>query len=176
MSTFEYPWEYNFPPFFTIQPNSVTRSQQLRAWRSLILGYCTFHKIHSLAFNDSLLNLPLFNNTSINRSLTKESLKVILNDLEAEGLLKWSDGKQEFFIYWKTPEEWADLIHKHVSESGLKNSVCTFYELTEADEVRHLPFYQLHQDILKKALHVLEKRGQATIITMADSEGVKFLK
>ena len=56
----DWPWQYSFPPFFTIQvsillilthahdpwqwlipqPHSATRAKQLEAWRHLVLNYC----------------------------------------------------------------------------------------------------------------------------------------
>ena len=35
----EFPWEYSFPPFFTVQPNAKTREEQLKTWKKLVLDY-----------------------------------------------------------------------------------------------------------------------------------------
>ena len=35
MSHFEWPWQYNFPPFFTLQKHQETREKQIDQWISL---------------------------------------------------------------------------------------------------------------------------------------------
>jgi len=62
---FSWPWQYNFPPFFTLQPNAETEAKRLVAWQDLTLEYCRFHKIHTLDVQESLTS-PLFLNKSIN--------------------------------------------------------------------------------------------------------------
>lgn len=37
------------------------------------------------------------------------------------------------FLYWRKPEEWAELVENYVEESGQKGSVLTVYELVEGD-------------------------------------------
>ena len=67
-SGFQWPWQYEFPPFFTIQPNSDTRAKQLDAWCDLVLGYHRSSKSHVLDVNEALSS-PLFYNENINRIL-----------------------------------------------------------------------------------------------------------
>lgn len=38
-----------------------------------------------------------------------------------------------FWIYWRTPEEWAEMVEAWVEETAQKNSVLTLYELTEGE-------------------------------------------
>ena len=42
----EWPWQYSFPPFFTLQPHKDTRDKQIEAWRHLVLNYCQV-RVHS---------------------------------------------------------------------------------------------------------------------------------
>ena len=67
-SVFEWPWQYSFPPFFTIQPNSDTREKQLEAWCNLVLSYCKYTRDYVLDVK-AVVNSPLFNNQSINHIL-----------------------------------------------------------------------------------------------------------
>ena len=67
-SQFEWPWQYSFPPFFTIQPNLDTREKQLEAWCNLVLSYCKYSKDYVLDVK-IVANSPLFNNQSINNIL-----------------------------------------------------------------------------------------------------------
>jgi len=123
----------------------------------------------------SALNQPLFHNKSINRQLTNEALMVVLDDLAAHGNLEWTDkSKSSFYVHWKSPTEWAQMLYSHASEKGLINTVCTFYELT-GDDVKGKEFYGLDATVLKKALQHLERQGKAALINFDGNEGVKFL-
>uniref|UniRef100_A0A3Q0RER3 Vacuolar protein-sorting-associated protein 25 n=1 Tax=Amphilophus citrinellus TaxID=61819 RepID=A0A3Q0RER3_AMPCI len=66
--SFEWPWQYNFPPFFTLQPNVDTRQKQLAAWCSLALSYCRHHKLYTLDVMEAQES-PMFNNKKIERIL-----------------------------------------------------------------------------------------------------------
>ncbi|KAG0674929.1 hypothetical protein C6P40_002551 [Pichia californica] len=46
---FEFPKVYNFPPFFTEQPNSNTFQSQLEQWKDVIIKYCKFNKLFALS-------------------------------------------------------------------------------------------------------------------------------
>lgn len=175
MSEFPSPWEYNFPPFFTIQPNADTRNAQLQAWRSFVLAYCTSQKIYSMQVADALTH-PLFQNKQLGRGLTDEGLNTVLADLQKHGHLEWTDKRRtKFLIHWKTVNQWAKMIYEHATDCGLTGSVCTFYELTQADEVRDKEFHGLDDSVLRKALQVLEQEGKAVLINFEGSDGVKFL-
>lgn len=123
------------------------------------------------------LNHSLFKNDKIQRQLTRDALMTVLNDLEMNGHLEWSDKrtKSKFLIHWKTPGQWAKIIYKYASDTGLINTVCTFYELTSGDDVRGQDFYGLDESVLRKALQELEKDRKAALISFEGSEGVKFL-
>ena len=97
------------------------------------------------------------------------------------------------FLYWRKPDEWAELVENYVEESGQKGSVLTVYELVEGDgtkgngmfnnEREAVSVYTLlivtdihgmDTDVLLKALNVLVKRNKAQIFGQDDSLGVKF--
>lgn len=122
------------------------------------------------------LNHPLFNNATINRQLSNESLMAVLDNLQEQGNLEWMDKtKSAFYIHWKSPNQWAQLIYAHAVEKGMTNTVCTFYELTSGDDAVGKEFYGLDGTVLKMALQVLEKQGKAALFSHDGSEGVKFL-
>lgn len=176
MTTFNYPWEYNFPPFFTIQPNLETRKAQLEAWRSLILDFCQQNNIHQLHLRD-WLNKPPFCNESIDRRLNLDSLKVIINSLVDKRFAEWvgSKDKETCLIYSRPPDQWAQVIYDYVKERSLQNTILTFYELLEGDSTKEREFHQLDEIIFLKALKILEKQGKAAVIEMDGNKGVKFV-
>ncbi|XP_013396325.1 vacuolar protein-sorting-associated protein 25 [Lingula anatina] len=173
-SSFEWPWEYNFPPFFTLQPNLDTREKQLQSWCSLILSYQKHIKSHTLDVVE-MQTSSLFYNKSIERKLSLESIYLILDRLEKKGHIEWLDkSKKQCYLMWRTPQEWGNTIYKWAKEAGLVNTVCTFYELTDGDDTAGQEFHGLEPDLLVKALKVLESQGKAEIIEMDESRGVKF--
>lgn len=74
MDSFQWPWQYNFPPFFTIQPNSDTKHKQVDAWCELVLNYHKEMKSYVFDINEAY-GTPLFNNEKIN----SESISVCNN-------------------------------------------------------------------------------------------------
>ncbi|XP_044103802.1 vacuolar protein-sorting-associated protein 25 isoform X2 [Neovison vison] len=135
--SFEWPWQYRFPPFFTLQPNVDTRQKQLAAWCSLVLSFCRLHKQSSMTVMEAQES-PLFNNVKLQRKLPVESIQVVLEELRKKGNLEWLDkNKSSFLIMWRRPEEWGKLIYQWVSRSGQNNSVFTLYELTNGDDTEN---------------------------------------
>ncbi|KAF6098103.1 vacuolar protein sorting 25-like protein [Phyllostomus discolor] len=126
--SFEWPWQYRFPPFFTLQPNVDTRQKQLAAWCSLVLSFCRLHKQSSMTVMEAQES-PLFNNVKLQRKLPVESIQIVLEELRKKGNLEWLDkNKSSFLIMWRRPEEWGKLIYQWVSRSGQNNSVFTLYD------------------------------------------------
>nr|CAH8822545.1 unnamed protein product [Trichobilharzia regenti] len=170
---FVWPWQYNFPPFFTLQPNVETRRKQINAWCQLVIDYFKSRNQFSVsvaAIRDP--TCPLFNNKSIQRSASPDLIALILDELCRRGNLEWLDkSHNNARIVWRTSEEWADLISKWARSTGHGNSVCTFYELTDSDNTRQEAFHGLDITVLIDALTVLQKRGKAEL--MGDA-GVKF--
>jgi len=112
MGSVETPWQFNFPPFFTIQPNVDTRKKQLEAWCRFVLDRQKAQNSHSLDVNEA--QSALFANKEINRKLSADGVMMVLEELRKLGHLEWKDPKtkKEALIMWRTPEEWGKLIYK----------------------------------------------------------------
>uniref|UniRef100_A0A3Q3XKQ9 Vacuolar protein-sorting-associated protein 25 n=1 Tax=Mola mola TaxID=94237 RepID=A0A3Q3XKQ9_MOLML len=175
--SFEWPWQYNFPPFFTLQPNVDTRQKQLAAWCSLALSYCRHHRLYTLDVMEAQES-PVFNNKKIERILTVRPNKhFVFKSLcrLASGNLEWLDkNKSRCLVMWRRPEEWGKLIYQWVSKNGMVNSVFTLYELSNGDDTEGEEFHGLEEWMLLRSLQALQTEGKAEIITMDDSKGVKF--
>ncbi|KAE8213911.1 hypothetical protein CF327_g2652 [Tilletia walkeri] len=81
------------------------------------------------------------------------------------------------WIFWRKPEEWADIIYKWISDTGQNRSIITLYELTEGDLSEGQEFRELPKPLLRQVLDVLVKQGKAQIFggaKDAEGEGVKF--
>ncbi|OTA80925.1 hypothetical protein M434DRAFT_25372 [Hypoxylon sp. CO27-5] len=192
--SFEFPREYNFPPFFTRQTNLTTLHAQLEKWSSLVLAYCRHHRLFRLSLSyEGTPHEELFRNRRLGRSLRLADAREVLDFMRREGRAEpvgsssgsgsgggigsgssKEGGGDVFWIYWKTPEEWAALVEAWVEETAQKNSVLTLYELTEGEGTRGTEFHGLDPELLQKALQVLVKRGKAQIFGQEDQQGVKF--
>uniref|UniRef100_A0AAZ3SP62 Vacuolar protein-sorting-associated protein 25 n=1 Tax=Oncorhynchus tshawytscha TaxID=74940 RepID=A0AAZ3SP62_ONCTS len=162
--SFEWPWQYNFPPFFTLQPNVDTRQKQLAAWCSLALSYCRHHKLYTLGIME-VQECPVFNHKNIDSIL----LFTVFRNLE------WLDkNKTQCLVMWRRPEEWGKLIYQWVSKNGMVNTVFTLYELANGDDTESEEFHGLEEWMLIRSLQALQTDGKAEVITMDDGKGVKF--
>ncbi|XP_037319735.2 vacuolar protein-sorting-associated protein 25 isoform X1 [Pungitius pungitius] len=169
--SFEWPWQYNFPPFFTLQPNVDTRQKQLAAWCSLALSYCRHHKLYTLDVMEAQES-PVFNNKKVERKLSVEAIQVVFEELRKKGNLEWLDkNKSRCLVMWRRPEEWGKLIHQWVSRNGMVNSVFTLYELSNGDDTEGEEFHGLEDWMLLRSLQALQADGKAEIITMDDGRG-----
>uniref|UniRef100_A0A0V0G7Q1 Vacuolar protein-sorting-associated protein 25 n=1 Tax=Triatoma dimidiata TaxID=72491 RepID=A0A0V0G7Q1_TRIDM len=170
MKSEDWPWQYSFPPFFTVQPNLHTRSLQVSAWTSLVLKY------HRLS-NQYLLDVQeakssLFTNPSIERTLPEEGITLVMSALVSSKNAEPIDKhRTRYYIYWHTLEEWAAILGSWATDTGHSGSVCTLYELINTPNQE---FTGMHQDVLIKVIKVLEAKNEAELILMEDNNGVKF--
>ncbi|TKA25705.1 hypothetical protein B0A50_05800 [Salinomyces thailandicus] len=180
-STFHPPTHASFPPFYTLQPNLTTRARQLDLWSTHVTTYCAHHRIFRLNLSNPPLNL--FSNPSIHRSLKTSDIRVVLDHMsrpENGPRIEWisagAKGEQSSscYVYWKTPAEWAEAIYGWVEATGQKGAVLTVYELREGDAVREREWREMDEELLRKALGVLVKRGKAQVFGQEENAGVKF--
>lgn len=176
-----------------MQPHAETKARQLSAWKALVLDYHRIKKESILDIHEAMRS-PLFFNSSINRKLEPDFILLILNDLmHKKNAAPCDKSKNRWEIYWHTLEEWASIIYNYVVNNGLTNSVCTFFELTQSEDVMNegkykqtlyfpndkllfsfLDFYGLNEEVLLKVLKVLEHQRKCELIMMDDKYGVKF--
>ncbi|XP_012276013.1 vacuolar protein-sorting-associated protein 25 [Orussus abietinus] len=174
MTEIQWPWQYSFPPFFTLQPHTETREKQLAAWKNLILEYYRVTKEAVLDIRE-VHNCPLFHNTTIDRKLPSDVIVIVLEELAKSGNASPLDKtKQRWLVYWHTLEEWGEIIYNWVQDNGFIGSVCTFFELTQGDDTIDQEFHGLDTEVLIRALRTLEASRKAEIIMFDDNQGVKF--
>ncbi|KAI0408322.1 ESCRT-II complex, vps25 subunit [Xylaria palmicola] len=173
---FDFPPEYGFPPFFTRQDNANTRHSQDAKWASLVLAYCAHHRLYRLGLS-SPAAADLFHNRRLGKRLApahaREVLDLLRRDGRAEPLAADGDG-DVFWVYWRTPDEWAALVEAWVDDTAQKGTVLTLYELSQGEGTIDTEFHGLDPELLQKALQVLVKRNKAQIFGQDDQLGVKF--
>mmetsp|Transcript_16921 Transcript_16921/g.25047 ORF Transcript_16921/g.25047 Transcript_16921/m.25047 type:complete len:176 (-) Transcript_16921:177-704(-) len=174
MKSFTYPEYYSFPPFFTIQPVLETREKQMSLWCELILDYHTAKKIKTLIVHDC----PLWSNSSIKRQLSNEDVAIVMEEFCKSGHGEWEDEgtKTRCRILWRKPEQLASDIYDWAEKNGFVGSVCTVYELHSGEDVNGMSFQGADEEILRRALAILESRGQCTIFKgeTSSEDGIKF--
>jgi ESCRT-II complex subunit VPS25 len=161
----EWPWQYSFPPFFTLQINEDTKKKQLDAWCDLVLAYCKQTRLFQLDLIESQSS-ELFNNKKIDRKCSLELIAVIIDELVRRSRAEWiinselvnsksssssnnTKTKSKAFILWHTLDEWSKIIYEFVNRKALQNTVCTFYELIESKDNRNEKYYQIIIIIMK---------------------------
>lgn len=170
----QYPEFYSFPPFFTIQPVLSSREKQLALWRELILRYHAENKIKTLVVHDC----PLWKNDAIHRQLKyPEEVMQVVEDFVQHGHGEWEDGnKTRCRILWRKPEQLAADIYHWAEQSGHIGSVCTVYELHSGEDVNGLSFQGVDEELLRRALAILEDSGKCAIFKgdTSEEDGIKF--
>lgn len=172
--SFVLPDFYHFPPFFTIQPVLSTREKQLGQWRELILKYHTDLKIKILVLHEC----PLWKNETIGRELNREEIQIVMDDFVKSGHGEWEDPelRTRCRILWRKPEQLASDIYDWAVANGYINSVCTVYELHSGEDVNGMSFQGADEELLRRALGILEDQGKSTIFQgeTSSEDGIKF--
>uniref|UniRef100_A0A1B0C073 Vacuolar protein-sorting-associated protein 25 n=1 Tax=Glossina palpalis gambiensis TaxID=67801 RepID=A0A1B0C073_9MUSC len=174
MTDFQWPWEYEFPPFFTLQTHEETQKRQLDVWCNLFLKYLKHLNKFRINVNES--TFPLYCNESVNRRLSADMILKILTKLQASGHAQQLDKKgNEWLVYWHTLEEYGNTIYEWIQETGQTNTVCTLYEISSGEFTNDKEFHEIDEDVLIKVLRLLEERGKCELIELDGSYGgIKF--
>lgn len=168
---FAYPEFYNFPPFFTIQPVLATREKQLALWRELILRFHTERKIKTMLLHDC----PLWKNAGIQRQLQPDGIRAVAEDFCSHGHGEWLDANS-VRILWRKPEQLASDIYQWAETNGFIGTVVTVYELHSGEDVNGMSFQGADEELLRRALTILEERGKCTLFKgdTSEEDGIKF--
>ncbi|KAI0664498.1 ESCRT-II complex vps25 subunit [Cubamyces menziesii] len=167
------------PPFFTQQPNPRTQAVVAQNWTRLILSYARHKRLFMIRAEDA--DVPgsewdeVLRNPRINRRLLSPHLSAILADMVAKGHAVYEPPRQtsSVLLYWRTPEEWAQVLYDWANSTGQLNTIMTFYEIIEPPVPS--PLSGIPLPILRKAVSLLTKSNRAQIIAVSDGEGVRFL-
>lgn len=176
-------------------------------WVELIRAYCAHHKIVRISINgyprvtngsssttpstpatnspnrDSQLIHQLFRNDSIDRQLTPDAIRMLLDHLASDSYGVWEDvhagsNRSTFLI---SPQhrftEVGDIIWNHIERIGESTSIMTVYELQHGDSMKGTIFHTLDEHVILAALRTLETRRRCAIIPAAivSEIGIKFL-
>ncbi|KAK9901291.1 hypothetical protein WJX75_004402 [Coccomyxa subellipsoidea] len=174
MTDFAFPFFFNYPPYFTLQPVKETRQRQIDLWSDLILRYCRHNKEYTLS-SDPADDSPLFYNKRIERRLNREARIIFLSELCQRGNAQWLDkSQQQCLILWKKLGEWADVLYSFIRQFGLQDSVMTLDELSSGDDVKGTELEGVPNALLLEVIRLLEAQGKAQMFSGDGDVGVKF--
>lgn len=145
-------------------------------WTDLILSYQKAHG-RSQINTSTDAQCELFFNKAIQRQLSGEAIKTILDELVKQGYGEWQDeNKVVCSTSDRSLDDWAQVVYKWAAETGQEKSICTVYELTEGDLTAGEEFVGLDIALMVRVLKRLEEAGKVTLIPgdAASEMGVKF--
>lgn len=76
-------------------------------------------------------------------------------------------------LFWRLPEEWAEVLHDWASSTAQLNTILTFFEIVEPPVPSQLS--GIPDTLLRRAISILTKTNRAQVIAVSDGEGVRFL-
>lgn len=149
-----------------------TRAKQLALWRELILQYHTAHRIKVLRIHDC----PLWKNPSIDRRLDPDEIQTVVDDFIRSGHGEFLDA-QSVRILWRKPAELATDIYTWAESHGYIGAVCTIFELHSGEDVQGMSFQGVDEDLLRRALKLLEDQGKCAVFQgdTSEEDGIKFM-
>ena len=175
--TLDLPPFYNYPPFWTKQKNPEVLRQQIQLWSSWICYVCkTINKTQFVI--DDILDQMIFNNKKIHRNLEKSFLIEILDDMVKQRRAEYvSTEKNQVRIYWRTLDEWGDILLDFASRAG--KGPWTYYDLAKDDDNINEKFHGIDIYLLDAIIKRLEEQHKVQILNKDKREleywGVKFL-
>lgn len=176
---FKFPDIYNFPPFYTKQINEATFQSQLLQWKKIITGYCKHFKIFVIDVDNNITNGDksqkkfIFENDAINRKASDELVADILKYLVDEKVGEWIENKSSVYVYWRSLNEWSEVLYDLIDNRGELGKVFTLFELIKDNE----EFSNMSQDLFIKIVTILSGQSKAVVLDDEDGKivGVKFI-
>lgn len=146
---------YEFPPFFTRQPNEDTWRLQLKLWQDVVYKWC-------LANNEWRLtpSADVFTNKRIDRTLNIDAATHVLTEMCRKGVAEKLENNETFLVFKHTPADLATELRQWARETGHETSVLTFYELSEGELPSLEKFINADDITLKRVAEVLERRKE----------------
>ncbi|KAH9995440.1 winged helix DNA-binding domain-containing protein [Russula compacta] len=180
-SGFLLPSIHSAPPFFTQQPNAATQAVFTEQWTRLLLAYARHRGLFILRLEDAELSGggggewdEVLRNPRINRRLAPAQLGHILGVMVGKNLAVHEPARQmrSALLYWRLPEEWAEVLYEWATKTGQLNTILTFYEISEPPVPSALS--GIPEPLLRDAIGILAKSGRAQLISISDGDGVRF--
>jgi len=178
ISGFLLPSVHSAPPFFTEQPNAATQTIFTDQWTRLLLAYARHRGLFVLRIEDAEVSGgewdEVLRNPRINRRLKPGHLAHILGVMVSKNLAVYEPAKQTraVLLYWRLPEEWAEVLHEWATSTGQLNTILTLYEIANPPVSSVLS--GIPESLLRNAIAILAKSSRAQLISISDGDGVRL--
>jgi len=166
------------PITYSQQPNTATQAVFTEQWTRLLLAYARHHRLFTLRLEDAEVLGgewdEVLRNPRINRRLMPNHLAQLIGVMVDKNLAVYEPAKpsRAALLYWRSPEEWADVLYEWVTNTGQLNTILTFYEISDPPVPSALS--GIPDSLLRSAISVLTKSGRAQLISISDGDGVRF--
>jgi len=148
--------EWTKKPFMYIIPkNERMKDSWLEKWGDLVLLYCRTTITHVIALEELRAFEP-FTNESHGKKISLEQMQFLIDSLIRKELAKWLDeSKLRARIYYKTLEEFAEMLIKYIFDRGLDTEyLITLKELRGFEQ----EWSSLPDEDLNELMRILEKQ------------------
>ena len=130
----------------------------MKMWSDLILDFTKSRNLYSISLGE-LYASELCQNNKINRRLSMESLRQIIDWMVKNNFADYAAGKEKdkVFVYWRSIQEIAGAIHKWADATNRIGSVETVIDLTDDPANKKEIFYKLPIETVLKACTALQQ-------------------
>jgi ESCRT-II complex subunit VPS25 len=189
---YEHPPHFHFPPFFTLQPVPSSRAKQLQLWGAYVADYASAHGLTRISISEQKGHADLFSNEAIERRLTPDAVRAVLDHLVACGQAVWDSagrddgdaivGQQalEYSAVFMCPKPLAELALEVIAWSNASENdetISTINEMASGELDSTAPFAGLGECVLLAVLKVLVDKDRVVLIEgdNLSETGVKFI-
>ncbi|NHJ48273.1 MAG: hypothetical protein FK733_10845 [Asgard group archaeon] len=127
-------------------------------WSGFIMEYARINIKHIMHVEEERAQYP-FNNQQAKKRLDREQLQKIGDYIVAQEMGLWWDKKKiRLRLYWRTLDEWADIIYEWSIKTGRAasaDSVMTLYDIQSAGQ----PWSTIPQEDLKRIFDIMVEKG-----------------
>ncbi|MHA1748435.1 MAG: hypothetical protein ACTSYF_07300 [Promethearchaeota archaeon] len=166
-----YPWlndlrfEFMYSPPVGKKKKEKEYKEWLEEWSKVLFDYAKTEKRHVIFVNDIIGIRPF---SEIRQR--KDSLIEIINALIRKKNAKWIKKNEKVRIYWKSLEEWSEIIYEWAYENSILEPLFVF-NLKEVNE----DFSTLPEEEFISIMKLLEKKDKGHIIKASDGKiAIKF--
>ncbi|MHA1212394.1 MAG: hypothetical protein ACTSSH_08025 [Candidatus Heimdallarchaeota archaeon] len=127
-------------------------------WSNFIMEYARINIQHILHVEEERAKYP-FNNKQAKKRLDREQLQIIGDYIVAQEMGIWWDKKKiRLRLYWRTLQEWSDIIYEWSIKTGRAagaERVMTLLDIQQAEQ----PWSTIPQEDLRRIFDIMKEKG-----------------
>ncbi|HUT82465.1 MAG TPA: hypothetical protein VMZ29_14785 [Candidatus Bathyarchaeia archaeon] len=127
-------------------------------WSNFLMEYARINIMHIIHIEEERAKFP-FNNKQAKKKLDREQLEIIGDYIVAQEMGIWWDKKKiRLRLYWRTLDEWADIIYEWSIKTGRAagaERVMTLLDIQQANQ----PWSTIPQEDLNRIFEIMKNKG-----------------